>query len=88
MSMVSQCYLSRPAQREALLLNILINTHGQDGSISFIEAWQKAKTLFHIEDFESSFWTNEGGPFWVMIVFSPINDKDFDDSKSSMWKSV
>ena len=38
MNLVSQCYLSRPAQSEVLLLNILINTHGQDGSISFIEA--------------------------------------------------
>ena len=48
----------------------------------------KTKSSFHIEDFESLFWANEGGPIWEMIVSSPISDKNFDDSKSSKWKSV
>ena len=46
------------------------------------------KTLFHIEDFESLLWANDRGSIWEMIVSSPISDKNFDDSKSSMWKSV
>ena len=40
---VSQCYLSRSGQREAVLCIISINTYGQDGSIFWIDAWQKAK---------------------------------------------
>jgi len=36
-------------------------------------------TFRHFEDFDSLLWTNERGPTWVMIVFSPISDKNFDD---------
>ena len=47
---------------------------------------EPTQSSFHIEDFESLLWANEGGPIWEMIVSSPISDKNFDDSKSSMWK--
>ena len=48
----------------------------------------KPKSSFHIEDFESLLWANEGEPIREMIVSSPISDKNFDDSKSSMWKEL
>ena len=53
----------------------------------WIKMWTP-KSSFHIEDFESLLWANEGGPIWEMIVSSPISNKNFDDSKSSMWKEL
>ena len=53
-----------------------------DGSLN------ESKSSFHIEDFESLLLANEGGSIGEMIVSSPISDKNFDDSKSSMWKEL
>ena len=47
-----------------------------------------AQSSFHIEDFESLLWANEGWPIWGMIVSSPISDENYNDSKSSMWKRL